>query len=246
MGAMLPPSLQLKPLTLVRLLLVLSALAFGASQPPARVTAAPTPVSVRPQSLTCNNVLGDGDFELVSSPWEEIYPDRQPPLPPPAPIAFCDGGACDVSPAQMPAGPYNGNWWAWFGGGITDTVPIQSITQAVSQTVTLTVTQSASLSFHLWISRADVGTDASDVLRVALGSTALFTATAVDKTQFATYRPVRLNLSALANGLPAVFTVSATTRAAQNTPPPIVNFNVDAIEVCSPGVFPVFLPLVRK
>ncbi|MGQ0603252.1 MAG: hypothetical protein ACT4QE_16330 [Anaerolineales bacterium] len=241
-----PQSLQLKPLTFVRLLLVLSALAFGASQPLEHVTAAPQRVPIRPQSLTCNSVLGDGDFESLMSPWEEIYPDLHPSLPPPAPIAFCDGGSCDVSPAQLPAGPYNGEWWAWFGGGITDTAPIQSITQAVSQTVTLPAGQSASLSFHLWISRADVGTDASDVLRVALGNTTFFTATAQDKTQYSTYRPVRLNLSTLAAGLPAVFTVSATTRAAQNTPPPIINFNVDSIQMCSPGVFPVYLPLIEK
>lgn len=246
MGAMLPQSLQLNRLTLVRLLVVLSASALGASQRLAHATAAPTPMSIRPQSLTCNSVLDDGDFESPMSPWEEIYPDVQPPLRSPAPIAFCDSGSCDVSPAQMPAGPYSGEWWAWFGGGITDTVPIQTITQAVSQTVTLPAGQSASLFFHLWISRADTGTDASDVLRVALGNTTVFTATALDRSNYSTYRPVQLNLSALASGLPAVFTVSATTRAAQNVPPPVVNFNVDSIQLCSPGVFPVFLPLIRK
>jgi hypothetical protein len=248
-GAMLPPSFQLKLFSLWRALLVLSAFAVSGGQPLASVTAAPPPVSVRPQSLTCNSVLGDGDFDLPPpqiSPWEESYPTLQAPAREPAPIAFCDGGSCDAGPAQMPAGPHNGKWWAWFGGGITDTVPIQSVTQSVSQTVTLPAGQSASLSFFLWISRADAGADASDVLRVSLGSTTVFTATALDRPLYSVYRTVRLNVSSLASGLPAAFTVSATTRAAQHTPPPVINFNVDAIQMCSPGVFPVYLSLMIK
>jgi len=83
-------------------------------------------------------------------------------------------------------------------------------------------------------------------LRIALGNTPVFTATALDGSAYPVYRPVRLNLSALANGQPAAFTVSATTRAAQNVQPPVVNFNVDALQLCSPGVWPVYLPFVKK
>jgi hypothetical protein len=245
MGAMCPRVSKSKWMARLRAALLVTLLGLGAGQPPLRAAAAPT-TAAQPQSPPCNNLLGDGDFEALMSPWDEAYPDLQPPLRAPAPIAFCDSGACDVAPAQAPAGPLNGKWWAWFGGGITDTMPIQSVMQTISQTVALPAGQSASLAFSFWISRADAGTDASDVLRIALGNTPVFTATALDGPAYPVYRPVRLNLSALANGQPAVFTVSATTRAAQNVQPPVVNFNVDALQLCSPGVWPVYLPFVKK
>jgi hypothetical protein len=202
---------------------------------------------VEPQAAQCNNRLADSDFEAMLSPWNEFYPDLNPQLRQPAPIAFCEAGTCDVSAAQAPAGPLNGKFWVWLGGGITDTVPIQSITQGVSQTLTLPSGQSASLEFYLWISRADAGTEASDQMQVRLGNTTVFTATALDQFRYGgNYRLVRFDVSPFATGLTTTLTISATTRAQQNTLPPVISFNVDSVRACSPAFYPVYLPIVRK
>lgn len=229
--------------------------ALALDTPPIRVQAAASPAGVAPQA-SCNNLLGDSDFEAISSPWFEfaqpitvaLQPGPFPQVRSTLPISICDSEVCSdrlITGVNDPAGPASGSTWAWFGGGITDTNPITVVVQAISQPVTIPAGSTASLEFNLWISRADPGTDDSDVLRAMLGTTPVFTVTAASASPYTLgYQTVQLDVSSFATGLSTTMQITATTRAKQTTPPPVVNFNVDDVRLCA--FYPLYLPMIEK
>ncbi len=200
-------------------------------------------------AAACENVLGDGDFELAwpaISPWSQAATPNKVRLGPDTgntastlPIRICEGQQageiCEVQPGiNDPAGPAAGGiTWAWFGGGYTSTLPITNVVQLISQGLTIPVTSTARLEFDLWISRADPGSDAADRLEARFGNTSVFSVTAAHPAPYASgYTPVVVDLASFGSGFSTTLTISGTTRAGQNTLPPVVNFNVDNLRVC--------------
>lgn len=200
----------------------------------------------------CQNVLADGDFEAALSPWFQagqpptvtLWTDIDPfwgtPYPFPGstfPIREClAGGACEVTAGYNdPAGPQAGQDWAWFGGGFTSTAAITQVTQIITQTFAAPAAHTARLEFNLWISRADLGSSAADRLEARVGGQTVFSATAAYTTPYAAgYVPISVELGQV---LTTTLLLSATTRAAQvpvgaAQGPPIVNFNVDNLQIC--------------
>lgn len=207
---------------------------------------------VQAQTDGCFNFVGDSNFES-SSAWSEGSDPEFVYLGPgpsdgqlfPYPIADWDGSSGSVQDYNAPAGPASGEWWAWFGQGISNTTPITQVMQFVRQDIVIPANTVANLEFKLWISRADPGTNANDWLQVKLNNTPVFTATGALTAPYASgYQTVRVNVSPFANGLTTTLTISATTRAQQNGLPPVINFNVDDVRLCAART--VYLPLVRK
>jgi hypothetical protein len=152
-------------------------------------------------------------------------------------LPLCPNGQCSVG-SFAPAGPYSGGGWAWF-GGYTTTVP-SKVTQMLTQTVTIPA-GTATLQFNLNISRADAGASASDMLRVRLGNTYVFTATAMEMSTYNAYQLVRLNINQFATGASQSLVFSATTSTG-----PVINFNVDDVALCAPAFYPVYLPIINR
>jgi len=203
------------------------------------------------QTEGCFNVVEDSDFE--SFVWSEGSVPDTVDLDPnpfsgeffPFPIANWDGSNGSVQDYNAPAGPASGEWWAWFGQGISNTAPITQVMQYIEQEIVIPSGVTANLELKLWISRADPGTNASDWLQVKFNDTGVFTVTGALTAPYASgYQTVRVNVSPFANGLTTTLTISATTRAQQNGLPPVINFNVDDVRVCA--AYTVFLPWVRK
>jgi hypothetical protein len=208
---------------------------------------------VQAQSGVCFNQVADSDFESLASDWLEgsepdfVYlgPGQTQGQFFPYPIANWDGFSGSVQDYNAPAGPAGGEWWAWFGQGISNTASITQVMQFITQDVVIPANAAASLEFKLWISRADAGTGASDWLQVKLNETLVFTVTGALTAPYASgYQTVRVNVTPFATGLTTTLTISATTRAQQNGLPPIINFNVDDVRLCAG--FTTFLPVVRK
>lgn len=152
-------------------------------------------------------------------------------------LPLCPSGLCSVG-SLAPAGPYSGGGWGWF-GGYTTTVP-SKVTQILTQTVTVPA-GTATLQFNLNISRADAGANASDMLRVRLGNTYVFTATAAEASTYNIYKLVRLNINQFATGGSQTLVFSATTSTG-----PVINMNVDDVALCAPAYYPVYLPSVAR
>lgn len=152
-------------------------------------------------------------------------------------LPLCPSGICSVG-SYAPAGPYSGGGWAWF-GGYTTTVP-SKVTQILTQTATIPV-GTATLQFNLRISRADIGASASDMVRVRLGNTYVFTATAAEASFYNTYKLVRLNINQFATGVSQSLVFSSTTSTG-----PVININVDDVAVCAPAFYPVYLPTLSR
>jgi len=135
-----------------------------------------------------------------------------------------------------PAAPANGSGWARFGGY---TGAGTTVSQMVGQSVTIP-TGSATLEFIVDVSRADAGATAAHQFQAAVDGTPLFTISALDRAAYAEQRVVRLNLNAYANGGAHQVTFAAVTPAGG----PVVNFNLDAVGVCSPAYYPHWLPII--
>jgi subtilisin family serine protease len=182
--------------------------------------------------ICTRNLLSNASFERPTAAWTQSDSVGGAALP-----VICIDGSCRASGAG-PAGPANGQGWAWF-GGYTGAAP-PAVTQTLTQTVVIP-TGTASLQFNFRISRADAGTGANDRLAVLMDGAPLFSASAAEHTDYAAYRLVRLDLNAFANGGAHTLTFSATTTTAA-----IVNFNVDEAAICSPAFYPLYFPLVGR
>ncbi|MFA4928396.1 MAG: DUF11 domain-containing protein [Patulibacter sp.] len=140
-----------------------------------------------PATSSAVELVQDGGFEggFRPSPWVQadrfgggkLLPTgtplcsatKSPPGTPPAP-EYCE----DAYAHPDRVAPRSGSWWAWFGGynffdsvlGLLDPTPH---TASLRQTIQMTAGTPATLSFWLWLGRAD----ASSVLNVSLGETLL-------------------------------------------------------------------------
>lgn len=152
-------------------------------------------------------------------------------------LPLCPSGICSVG-SFAPAGPYSGGGWGWF-GGYTTTVP-SKVTQILTQTATVP-SGTATLQFNLNISRADAGANANDMLRVRLGNTYVFTATAAEASTYTAYKLVRLNINQFATGGSQTLVFSATTSTG-----PVINLNVDDVALCAPAYYPMYLPTISR
>lgn len=182
--------------------------------------------------ICTRNLLSNASFERPAAAWTQRDSVGGLALP-----LICVNGNCRAGGAG-PAGPANGQGWAWF-GGYTSTTPA-TVTQTLTQTVVIPA-GTASLQFNFRISRADPGTSAADRLVVLLDGAPLFAASAAEQASYAEYRLIRLDLNPFATGGAHTLTFSATT-----TTTAVVNFNVDEAAICSPAFYPLYLPLVGR
>jgi hypothetical protein len=140
--------------------------------PTIALVAAIAGLMVAPGGASGAEVVQDGSFEagIAPSPWVQEDRFAGTPLCAVSGAAYCR----DVYQNPGRAVPHSGNWWAWFGGynfvdsvrGLLDPTPH---TASLRQTVQMTAGTPATLSFWLWLGRAD----ASSVLNVSLGDTLL-------------------------------------------------------------------------
>jgi len=136
---------------------------------------------------------------------------------------LCDLSTCGGNLA------HTGQVWGWFGGleGMTETA-------AVSQTVVIPQGPSASLDFCLWIAEADAGSDMHDEFTVKVDGAPLFSADATQIDKYSVYTPVRVDVSAYANGASHAITFTSTTTQQ------FVLFNLDdvSLAVSTPAGLP--------
>ncbi len=164
-----------------------------------------------PTGATAAELVRDGGFEagIAASPWAQadrfvgrhLWSTGTPLcVNVPGSPAYCR----DAYSSPGRAAPHSGGWWAWFGGynfidgllGLLDPTPH---TSSLSQAVTLTAGTPATLSFRLWIGRAD----AASVLNVSLGGTTLFAVRGDDARYHGGYAQVVVPVSgAIATGQP--------------------------------------------
>ncbi len=130
------------------------------------------------------DVVEDGSFEATSPStftnpfWQATSTNFGTP--------FCTADVCGVGGGT---GPFDGDWWAWFGGAF------RFEAGSVEQEVTIPVGNDV-LSFYLEIPAGDV----PGILNVVIDSDTLFTVTEADTTTYATYTEVTLDVSAYADG----------------------------------------------
>lgn len=123
--------------------------------------------------------LADGGFEGGSSSpaWTQTSTNFGTPL--------CDG-TCGSGGA-----PYEGTWYAWF-GGISGVVEDGTLTQQA----TIPVAPSVALSFYLWIPNAET----TGYLKVLVDDQQLFAVTDADSARYGSYTKVYVDVSAYADG----------------------------------------------
>lgn len=177
------------------------------------------------------NVVQNAVFERLDNSWVQTDTVAGAALP------FCPGG-CPVG-GFAPAGPASGRGWALF-GAYTSTVPT-TLTQVLTQSVSVPAGP-ASLQFLFNISRADPGAGITDTFQALVDAAPVFTATAAQQSQYATYQTVRVELPAAASAITRTLTFSATTHTAGR----VVDFNLDNIGLCTPAFFPIYLPTVAQ
>ena len=171
------------------------------------------------------NLIMDGSFEAyvqgVGSPyWTETDSHWNSNTP------LCNGDECGF---WVEAHPYNGVAWAWFGG-----VAVPSHTASVSQTVPFPSCGTAKLQFYFYIGYAPSGSGTDDVFYVKVDGQTKFTANGTQKSSYASYRLITVDLNSLAKGTPHTISFSHSNK---NQP---VVFNLDDVslyfETC-PGTF---------
>ena len=160
-----------------------------------------------------SNIIVDGGFEggTPSATWTESSTNFNTPI-------------CDATCTEDPgAGPYAGDWYAWYGG--SDGALEEA---AVSQSVTIDG-ETAYLSFRFSIN--DSGGTGGDVFVAQIDDTVVFMVTDLD-TGFEGYTPVSLDVSDFADGMEHTVTFSAAITGAGLT-----NFFLDQIELvgCTVG-----------
>jgi hypothetical protein len=165
---------------------------------------------------TANLVLDPG-FEAgtPSSVWDEGSEVFGTPI--------CNAGCTD----EPGAGPYAGDWYAWYGGleALEDGTP-QPDSAWVAQTVNIPAGDNAWLSFRFEINAAS-GTGA-DVLAVEIDDVTVFMATDAEIDDYPEYAPVQVDVSAFADGADHVLRVGGELGGIE-----VTNFFVDEIALVS-------------
>src|SRR5690606_36181782 len=118
-------------------------------------------------------------------------------------------------------GPFDGNWWVWFGG-------ISSATSGhVEQELTIPSSGSATLSFYLEIPAAGQ----AGSMTVRMDGDELFSVTEADATTYATYQEVTVDVSAYADGGTHTLRIESETQ----TGAAVTNFFVDLVSITTGG-----------
>lgn len=135
-----------------------------------------------PEGECTDNLLGEGGFEggTPSPAWTEASTNFGTPI--------CDTD-CTMDPG---ADPYEGNWYAWF-GGIDDAPEIAS----VSQLVTIDGT-SAFLAFRFQINAAALS--GNDFFEVTVDDETVWLATDAEIADYEGYTPISVDISDFADG----------------------------------------------
>ena len=158
------------------------------------------------------NLIVDGGFEsflpTYDDPyWGEYSYQFSTPL---CTVALCGNGGGTASPRT-------GSVWAWF-GGTTDYEET-----ALWQDVTFPACVGATLQFYFRIGKADVGSGVDDYAAVWIDDTLMWSANATQRSSYATYKPVSVNLGAFSDG--GVHTVDFESVTSGQ----IVNFSIDDV-----------------
>ena len=123
------------------------------------------------------------------------------------------------------AAAHTGSVWALFGGiDFTDPEVSTPEDSDLYQNVTFP-TCSAELQFFFWIGAAPAGSDASDVFMAKIDGTTVFSANATQKSSYASYTLVTVDIHSFANG--AVHKLEFFSRTTGQT----VIFNLDDISL---------------
>jgi hypothetical protein len=173
--------------------------------------------------VPCTYPVLDGGFEAgtPSLYWSESSTNFGTPL---CTLAGCGSGG-DT------AGPRSGTWWSWFGG-----VPGPE-TGALAQALVLPLGK-ARLTFFLWNGAASG--NGTDVFRVLVDATAVFSAFEGAGAYTAGYTPVVLDLSRFADGASHVLRFEAQTSG-----PEVTTFSLDDVMIeAGPRARPRSSPLV--
>jgi len=154
-------------------------------------------------------IVQDGSFEAgtPNPSWTEFSATFGTPL--------CDTATCGTGGGT---GPFDGNWWAWFGG--TAAGDEGSVEQEVE-----IPSGSAMLSFYLEI---PVEVDAPGSMTVLMDGDELFSVTEADQATYATYQQVMIDVSDYADGGTHTLRFESTTSANGN-------FFIDLVSIVSTG-----------
>ena len=154
-----------------------------------------------------DNVLADGSFELGvgAGAWVESSTNTGSPI--------CTESVCGLGNGT---GPYNGDFWAWFGGFAAEE------TGQLYQEVVIPSGNTVSLEFFLEIPVADK----AGFLQVGVDEDILFEVTEADAASYAVYQQVVLDLSSYADDASHRVWFSGYTEFSDAT---ITSFFVDAI-----------------
>jgi hypothetical protein len=135
---------------------------------------------------------------------------------------------CNADCTDEPgAGPYAGDWYAWYGGleALEDGTP-QPDVSSVTQTINLPAGDNAWLSFRFEIN-AGAGTG-DDVFAVDIDGMNVFMATDAEIDDYAEYRHVQVDVSAFADGGDHTLVFHGDLAGIE-----VTNFFLDEIELVS-------------
>jgi len=159
-------------------------------------------------------VVRDGGFEEGSGAWTQLS------------LAYADLLICDAPHCGQLGGigAYAGQHWAYFGSAPDGAEEAASL----SQDIVMPRTGQATLQFQLAAPRAEAPFD----FRVFFGRNMLFEISEADAAEYATYQPVSIDVSALADGSAGtlVFTyINGATAGA------VIGVFVDDVSIAVPG-----------
>lgn len=174
-------------------------------------------------AVTCSNsIVQDCGFE--NGPNGGVWTDASTNFGSP----ICDVGSCGIGNASQ--GPYDGTYWAWFGG------IIGTEESSESQSITLPANSTATLTFHFMA--PGCSGDSNDFIEVTIDGNPLWTynATGALCGIASPYAQISVDISAFADG-------SAHTLAfhsiVNGTGTVVTNFFVDDVDVITAPLAPV-------
>lgn len=160
-------------------------------------------------------VVRDGGFEAgpASDAWIQLSSSY--------PYLVCDAVHCGLLGG---IGAHDGQYWAYFGSAPDGGIEAASL----SQEIVMPRTGQAALQLQLAVPRAD----APFFFRVFFGRNMLFEITEADAAEYATYQPVSIDMSALADGSAGTLLFAYFNNAA---PGAVIGVFLDDVSIVAPG-----------